>query len=432
MIRRLAALVCALAALLVIGCGDDDKASTGTTAAVDPNKPVTLTVWDWGVPDPKAMKELDKQYMARHPNVTIKRVAHPFANIQTVLRAAIAARKGPDVFTSYASPFIQDFENGILPVNDMQTPEQAEKLAGWEYITDPDGNILGVPAGGGGTQMYYNKALYRKAGLDPEAPARTWDELLEQCDALKAAGITPIGAGWKDGYYAEWALMQLAHQYQTDEELAQAVNNQDWTSPALDRGFQLLNQLWERGCFTPNSEAIPLFPNAIDEFKAGKSAIFFGLPTSNIHWGEFRETKWGREDLGTMLAPLVPDSLWTEQRAHFAPGHAYAVTKWSENPEVAYDYISFITEASSQDQLFEAVGSFSNHADSNPVTDDPVGQQVIDWSRSADPYAGQILLIRAPVETLLVKFVPAIVTGRQTYPEIQDQIVAEHERATGR
>src|SRR5215207_1580002 len=130
-----------------------------------------------------------------------------------------------------------------------------------------------------------------------------------------------------------------------------------------------------------------------------------------------------------MLAPLVPDSLWTEQRAHFAPGHAYAITKWSENPEVAYDFISFITEAKSQDQLFEAVGSFSNHADSHPVTEDPVGQQVIEWSQNADPYAGQILLIRAPVETLFVKFVPEIVTGKTTYPEIQDQIVAEHERA---
>jgi ABC-type glycerol-3-phosphate transport system substrate-binding protein len=434
MLRKTAALALALSAFVAAGCGGDDSksgSSGSTTGAVDSTEPVTITIWDWGVPDPKATAALDKAYKAEHPNVTIKRVHHPFENYQTVLRSAIAARKGPDAFVAYAAPFIQDFENGILPLNDLQTEEDAEKLAGWDYVTNPDGEILGLPSSGGGTQFYYNKTLFEKAGLDPEAPPTTWDELLTACDKLKAAGVTPIAGGWKDGYYAEWWLMQLAHQYQTDEVIEKATTP-DWADPALDKAFGLIRDLYERGCFTENSEAIPLFPNVINEFKAGKAGIMVGLPSTDIHWGQFRETKWGKEGLGTFLAPLVPDSLWDEQRINFAPGHATAITRWSEHPDVVYDVLSFEASAESQQTLFEMAGALSNHADSDLQTDDPVGQQIIEWTKTANPYAGQVLLIRAPVESLLVKFVPDIITGKTTYAKIADQIVAEHQRAAGR
>ena len=40
----------------------------------------------------------------------------------------------------------------------------------------------------------YNKKLFEQAKLDPEAPPKTWDELLAACEALKTAGIEPLDA----------------------------------------------------------------------------------------------------------------------------------------------------------------------------------------------------------------------------------------------
>ncbi len=50
----------------------------------------------------------------------------------------------------------------------------------------------------------YNKDMFEKAGLDPEAAPETWDAFLAACDKLKSAGMSPVGGGIQDGYWGEW------------------------------------------------------------------------------------------------------------------------------------------------------------------------------------------------------------------------------------
>ena len=45
--------------------------------------------------------------------------------------------------------------------------------------------------------LYYNKAHWAAAGLDPEAPPETLDELQEQAQALQDAGVSPSPLSFK-------------------------------------------------------------------------------------------------------------------------------------------------------------------------------------------------------------------------------------------
>lgn len=65
------------------------------------------------------------------------------------------------------------------------------------YYTDTEGNMLSMPFNSSTPVMYYNKDAFKKAGLDPEKPPRTWPELAEAAKKLQAAG-TPCGftTGW--------------------------------------------------------------------------------------------------------------------------------------------------------------------------------------------------------------------------------------------
>src|SRR5690606_25793465 len=59
-----------------------------------------------------------------------------------------------------------------------------------------DGSIRMVPHIADVTNVLcYNAELFAAEGLEPPT---TWDELLETCDALDAAGIVPIASGNKD------------------------------------------------------------------------------------------------------------------------------------------------------------------------------------------------------------------------------------------
>jgi sn-glycerol 3-phosphate transport system substrate-binding protein len=60
------------------------------------------------------------------------------------------------------------------------------------YYTDIAGNMLSFPFNASTPILYYNKTLFRSAGLDPEAPPTTWPEIGVAAKRLLAAGA-PCG-----------------------------------------------------------------------------------------------------------------------------------------------------------------------------------------------------------------------------------------------
>ena len=56
------------------------------------------------------------------------------------------------------------------------------------YYTDVGGNMLSFPFNASTPILYYNKALFRAAGLDPDTPPRTWPEIGVAAKRLRAAG----------------------------------------------------------------------------------------------------------------------------------------------------------------------------------------------------------------------------------------------------
>jgi sn-glycerol 3-phosphate transport system substrate-binding protein len=60
------------------------------------------------------------------------------------------------------------------------------------YYTTADGKMLSLPLNSSTPVLYYNKDAFKKAGLDPAKPPRTWPEMGEAGKKLQAAGL-PCG-----------------------------------------------------------------------------------------------------------------------------------------------------------------------------------------------------------------------------------------------
>ena len=60
------------------------------------------------------------------------------------------------------------------------------------YYTDTGGNMLSFPFNSSTPVFYYNKDLFKKAGLDPNVPPTTWPEVEAAAKKLQAAGV-PCG-----------------------------------------------------------------------------------------------------------------------------------------------------------------------------------------------------------------------------------------------
>ena len=56
-----------------------------------------------------------------------------------------------------------------------------------------EGKVYGIPVSKEISYIYYNKDLFKKAGIEaPDVAYSTWDEFYEACDTLKSKGITPV------------------------------------------------------------------------------------------------------------------------------------------------------------------------------------------------------------------------------------------------
>jgi sn-glycerol 3-phosphate transport system substrate-binding protein len=86
-------------------------------------------------------------------------------------------------------------KGAIYPVFDLMREESEPFLptaylpAVTGYYTDLGGNMLSFPFNASTPILYYNKELFRKAGLNPEVAPKTWPELGAAAQRLRVSGV---------------------------------------------------------------------------------------------------------------------------------------------------------------------------------------------------------------------------------------------------
>ncbi len=110
--------------------------------------------------------------------------------------AAFRAGKPPTILQVYevGTATMMAAKGAIKPVYQLMK-EQGEPFDPKVYIptitgyySTSKGEMLSMPFNSSTSVMYYNKDAFRKAGLDPEKPPKTWPEFFDIAKKLKAAG----------------------------------------------------------------------------------------------------------------------------------------------------------------------------------------------------------------------------------------------------
>jgi len=174
-------------------------------------EPVTVEWWHISTADEhKALwQEMADEYMAMHPNVTINITVLENEAFKTKLTTVMQSGEPPDIFQSWGGGVMNDYANAGLLL-DINSYLDADGGA-WRDTFAPgalgvyslNGINYGVPWDMGMIGFWYNKDLFAQAGID--APPATWAEFLDDVQALKAAGITPIALGEGD----KWPGMHM-------------------------------------------------------------------------------------------------------------------------------------------------------------------------------------------------------------------------------
>ena len=82
------------------------------------------------------------------------------------------------------------------------------------YYGLPNGDLLSMPFNVSTTVLFYNKDLFKKAGLDAEKPPKTWPELMDAAKKLRSSNAAACG------YTTTWLAWVMLEQFSSRHNVA--------------------------------------------------------------------------------------------------------------------------------------------------------------------------------------------------------------------
>jgi sn-glycerol 3-phosphate transport system substrate-binding protein len=149
-------------------------------------------------------------------------------------------------------------KGAIKPVYQLMA-ESGEKFdpkafvgAVYGYYSDTQGRLLSMPFNSSTQVLYINDDAFKKAGLDPNNPPKTWPEVQAAAEKLKASGAAcAFTTGWQSWVQLEsfsaWHNVPMATQ---ENGFGGLDTRLEWNGPLQVKQIQMLGDWSKKGLFT--------------------------------------------------------------------------------------------------------------------------------------------------------------------------------------
>jgi len=176
-----------------------------------------------GGPLTKLVDKLVSDFEAENPDITVKAIYS--GNYSDTMTKAMTALKGgtpPNLSVILSTEIYTLIDNdAIVPFDDLISTPQEKKWLNSFYPALMEnsrtaGKTWSIPFQRSTIVMYYNKDAFRKAGLNPDAPPATWDELVDMGKKLvikdSSGKVTQWGLEIPSTGYPYWMFGALCRQ----------------------------------------------------------------------------------------------------------------------------------------------------------------------------------------------------------------------------
>jgi multiple sugar transport system substrate-binding protein len=323
-------------ALVVSGCGGGAEEKTSTA-----NDKPTGTATMWARDSEKGfINLLADQYNKTHDG-KVKVTVVPSTNFVQKFGTAAASGSGPDIASIdlvylpyFASKGVLDDLTSVLDSlswKDGLSPAH-KKLALY------NGKTYALPFTAEASVTFYNKDLFKKAGLDPEKPPKNYAEMLAAAQAIRKLGSDYYGftmAGQCGGCNIfEFAphVWASGGKVLSDDGKTALFDSQEVTD-----ALTFYRQLWTEKLMPPSAKTDngSVQPQS---FQSGKVGM--------VNLGAFFvQTLVADKKIDFGATPIVGKDGGT---GSFAGGDEIAVTKGAKNKAVAYDFVKWSTSEEAQ------------------------------------------------------------------------------------
>lgn len=291
-----------------------------------------ITLWEQYGPD-RGMDEITEEFNQQHEGqIEVTDVYIPGqAELMQKLQVAATTSSGlPDIVCvdmTYA-PLINELVplvdfNNYLSSDGIPAEDFYEELLKYGNI---DGKQISLPAYVNNLILYYNKALFEAAGLDPEQPPKTWDEMVSYAQKLTTDDVIGYMAGcFSDPYFEATSWQYQIFVWQNGGETWDENYKPLFNSPEGIEAMQFMKDLiykYHVSTTAPPENAFPL----------GKVAM-----EMNGTWQENQYLSYLEDDLGTAQLP------YNKEAATNTGGEQWTIIASEQAREdAAWEYISYM------------------------------------------------------------------------------------------
>lgn len=324
----------------------------------------TLTVWDFKYSEVNAtgaqapMKANDAAFEKANPGVKVVHVAQPTDATQyyQIIQSAATTNSGPDVAMFHPGARVEGFADIISDLDSYVKDVKGQFTAASIEMCSVGGKLKVMPLTMQGFGIYYNKAAFKKAGLDPEKAPKAAADFLAACAKLQAAGLVPVTTG--QTYTIDFFLRAQAATVYGPNVAGLFDGTQKFDNPVFKESAAFVKTLVDKGYLEKDGFSRPYFMDSIDKFAAGNGAIFVGLLSDVGNWKAFSDG-FGAANVGYFPAINFPDTKYKDQQVMQGAGIGYGVMKWAKNQKLAAAYVKFVSTGEGAKTYAAATGSLS-------------------------------------------------------------------------
>ncbi len=330
-IRR--ALALGLAAPAIAGALE---AIEGPAPALAAATPTQLTFGSWGSLDEQVtVNQVLKVFTQRNPDIAVQPQYTSFSDYFVKLNADLAAKSIPDVmFLTYVPTYAS---KGALQDIRAMAKSHGKNLAAYTpgelFLFEWNGGLYGVPRDNDTKVIFYNRKLFKAAGVSFPKDGWSWDDLRTTAKKLtkgSGARISQYGFAYETDFWRLWLWQKGVELFNNNAKPTKVTFN----TPAAAQALQFIADLTNRDQVTPPASQMASSATISSLFAGGQLAMAFGnhalaptfLKTPGLDWFVVGMPHWNGR-------PVVNAS----------GGAGYCMSKFTKTPEATYRLWDFMT-----------------------------------------------------------------------------------------
>lgn len=323
-------------------CGGDNDGNTGNGESGKGSDTVALDwgFWNQGDEGNEMWQGIADQVSEEDPNITVSLTSPPFADYFTKLQSQLASNSAPCIL-SMQSLRLPAFAEAMEPLDELMA-EQGYSADDWNPAAlkalQSDDKQYAIPFGLSTMALYYNKDLFKEAGVDePEIGWSVSDFETAANAVTEATGMPAFGQSFSDLHMFSQLLAYNGARPVTDDSSLNLTND------SMEEAFT-----WYSGLAT--DQGVALVPASSSDVPWGEQQFVAGNTTMAVDgtWNVSTSANDATFDVGVATLPVGPDGITS-----YSANSGFGISKSCEHKEEAAKAIAVITGATAQDMTAE-------------------------------------------------------------------------------